>query len=226
MAGKPGSRMPRGTIFGVGINNADYYLGPASDRCWVYERWREMLRRCYSQREQLRNPTYGGCKVDKSWHLFMNFKQWVDKQNYESSFELDKDLLAPSASSGKVYSEARCLFVPSNINKLFNIRQRRPTRDAGLPIGVHISRGKFKSLLQSQGKSFNGRRRATILEAGLDYVGLKQQAVDHACDMYPGFADVVRRKWSFVRPYLIEQAHKRSALFECSVEGEVKGARC
>ena len=48
-------------VYGVGINDADYVVQPTENgktkMCIYYQTWKNMLRRCYSERE----PTYIGC---------------------------------------------------------------------------------------------------------------------------------------------------------------------
>lgn len=100
---------PRKLIYGVGINDNPIY----TKKCQYYRIWFEMLRRCYSERFQQRNPCYVGCTVDKQWHLFSTFKQWAMQQGDIENKSLDKDLLKPG---NKVYSPDTCIFVPTKVN--------------------------------------------------------------------------------------------------------------
>lgn len=81
-------------------------------RCPYFERWRGVIRRCYSSIQLKRNPKYIGCKVCEEWLVFSNFKAWMEKQDWEGK-ELDKDLLTPN---NKLYSPETCIWVPHNIN--------------------------------------------------------------------------------------------------------------
>jgi len=113
-------------VYGVGINDADYVtqlFEPIVDVCgkkkqkrvWVcpfYEKWKDMLKRAYSEKLKLRRPTYGGITVTKEWHLFSTFKSWMEQQDWEGN-QLDKDLLIPG---NKVYNQETCVFVSRQVN--------------------------------------------------------------------------------------------------------------
>lgn len=137
---RSGRGKPRTLVHGIGINDADFrtrheeggkmILDPA------YQAWKEMLRRCYSQKYQAKQPTYIGCSVSNDWETFSKFDQWFLK-NYKPGWEIDKDLLLPG---NKVYSPDHCIFVPSWLN-LFTIANDQSRGE--WPIGVHFQkRGK------------------------------------------------------------------------------------
>lgn len=111
-------------LYGVGINDADYRVNILTSRvvngkrvrevlfrCPFYSRWVEMLRRCYSEIERKRSPTYAGCIVCEEWLTFSNFKAWMEKQDWEGK-QLDKDIIG----DGKLYSPETCCFVDSKVN--------------------------------------------------------------------------------------------------------------
>lgn len=102
-----------------------------------YKTWIQMMRRCYSEKALIKNPTYKGCTVCEEWHNFQNFAKWFDENYYEVDGEtmcLDKDILH---KSNKIYSPNTCCFVPERINKLF-IKSNRTRGD--LPIGVSLDK--------------------------------------------------------------------------------------
>ena len=70
-----------------------------------------MLKRCYSEAALKHDPTYVGCTVCDSWHLFSNFKSWMQTQDWEGK-QLDKDILG----DGKFYSSKTCCFVSLRVN--------------------------------------------------------------------------------------------------------------
>lgn len=126
-------------ILGVGINDAQYNVheyhyveeGGILIRkklwsCPYYDTWKDMLGRCYSSKFQSthKGAVYVNCTVDPSWHLFSNFKAWMEQQIWMCSeigkLCLDKDLITPG---NKVYSEENCSFIPSQLNKLLLTRQ-------------------------------------------------------------------------------------------------------
>lgn len=117
-------------VYGVGINDAGYILQireelPPVDgkrnrkliwRCPFYERWLNMLERCYSTKRQGRNPTYKDCTVCEEWLTFSNFKAWMQEQDWEGN-QLDKDLLVRGNTR---YSPETCVFVSSLVNTFVN----------------------------------------------------------------------------------------------------------
>lgn len=97
--------MVRELVYGVGVDDLDYpkkKLLPNGKYsfCPYYQRWRGMIRRCYSKAQLGKNPNYEGCTVCDEWLTFSNFKSWMEKQDWEGK-ELDKDLLV---RGNKVYS--------------------------------------------------------------------------------------------------------------------------
>ena len=112
-------------VYGVGINDADYVVerketievdGKIKQRvvwvCPYYRTWKNMLKRCYSDKYQERQPTYKGCSVSEEWLTFSNFKRWMERQDFEGK-QLDKDLLF---EGNKVYSAETCTFVTRGVN--------------------------------------------------------------------------------------------------------------
>ena len=75
----------RKLVFGFGVNDADYIVNLRRNgklsRCKIYTRWHEMLKRCYCDKYQYKNPTYIGCYVCDDWLIFSNFKRWVENHN-------------------------------------------------------------------------------------------------------------------------------------------------
>ena len=142
------------TVFGVGTNDADYAVKKFETiRCvdgkikqklvWVcdyYQAWTGMLMRCYSTKYQEKRPTYVGCTVSEEWLIFSNFKDWMEKQQWEGK-HLDKDILF---EGNKVYSPDTCIFVTPTVNTF--------TTDCGAARGEwligadwHKQAGKFRA---------------------------------------------------------------------------------
>lgn len=140
-------------IYGVGINDVDYPVHEfeyekdekgnmkISKRIWTcpfYEVWRDMLKRCFSKKDQERNPAYIGATVCNEWLYLSNFKNWMESQPWEGK-QLDKDLLVVG---NREYSPENCIFIPNELNQFFKER----SNDRGpYPIGVtfHHSTGKY-----------------------------------------------------------------------------------
>ena len=117
-------------VYGVGINDANYVVqvketigyvnGKRKQKlvweCPYYRVWKDMLKRCYSNKYQERYPTYIGCTVADEWLTFSVFKSWMEKQDWEG-MQLDKDLLF---SGNKVYSAETCVFVTRVVNSFMS----------------------------------------------------------------------------------------------------------
>lgn len=95
-----------------------------------YDVWKDMLRRCYNDKDLLRNPSYVGCHVCDEWLNYQNFATWYDQNYYYIEGEimnLDKDIII---KNNIVYSPETCVFVPHRINCLFiksdNVRGEFP----------------------------------------------------------------------------------------------------
>lgn len=99
-----------------------------------------MLKRCYEQAYQEKEPTYVGCSVCEEWYCYDTFYEWViTQENYEKWKEggrgwcIDKDI---SIKGNKIYSPDTCFLVPKNVNGLFTNRR---LHRGEFPIGVSYS---------------------------------------------------------------------------------------
>ena len=135
-------------IQGVGINDADYptKISETIDdkyvvlwRCPYYERWTDILYRCYSEKALKIRPEYKDCYICEEWYSFMTFRAWMIEQDWEGK-HLDKDFLV---EGNKVYSPSTCLFLHPEVNTF--ISARGAGRGA-YPIGVSYYRWKDKFL--------------------------------------------------------------------------------
>lgn len=139
------------TVFGVGINDADYAVcprGPDGKNVWCpyYRAWVNMLTRAYYPAFHARNPTYIGVTVCEEWHSFMAFRAWMETQDWEGK-QLDKDIIAPG---NKVYSPDTCVFVSVALNSLLS---DSASSRGKWPIGVywHKQSGKFRAKINISG---------------------------------------------------------------------------
>ena len=140
-------------VWGVGINDADYVVqkkenievnGKRKQRrvweCPFYRTWKDMLRRCYSDKYQERQPTYIGCSVSEEWWRFSNFRAWMVTQDWEGK-QLDKDLLI---EGNKVYSPETCVFVTRLVNS-FTIARGNDRGEWKIGVNWNKGRNKFAS---------------------------------------------------------------------------------
>jgi len=135
-----------GVVYGIGINDFDGRVKVDGKPTKVYDQWKAMLCRCYSNNYQEKEPTYIGCHVCDEWLSFTNFKIWYE-DHYRPDYHLDKDILI---KGNKIYSASTCEFVPQEINKLF---LKRDSKRGNLPIGVTLDKrsNKFISRLRMNG---------------------------------------------------------------------------
>ena len=171
----------RKLIYGVGVNDADYVVQPKINgktvwSCLFYRRWYKMMERCYSERFHETFPTYVECSVDNQWHSFMNFKSWMETQDWEGN-QLDKDILV---EGNKVYSPDTCVFVDRNTNVFLT--------DSGAsrgkyPIGVYYEKDKnlYRACIGVNGKQKKIGRFTTPEEAHQAwYVAKRELAIELA----------------------------------------------
>ena len=108
-------------VQGVGINDAPYIVktrlgaGSGTWTCPYYEVWESMLLRTYDVKFKEKQKTYQDVTVCNEWLSFMNFREWMESQDWKTK-ELDKDILL---KGNKIYSAETCIFVPREINMLF-----------------------------------------------------------------------------------------------------------
>lgn len=147
-------------ILGIGINDADYKIstsirvGGRLKQIWicpVYRAWTSMLRRCYSKLEISRYPTYEGCSVDKSWHSFSSFKEWIVNQPTKVDWILDKDILV---IGNKIYGPDTCSLISSNLNG-FVLDSGKSRGKWPIGVCVHRKSGKFSAQCSNP---FSGKR--------------------------------------------------------------------
>ncbi len=166
----------RSIIYGVGTNDADYQVYIKSDvvkiKCPYYQRWINMLKRCYSKVSLKERPTYIGCSVCGEWLLFSNFKSWMITQDWKNK-HLDKDIIS---KGNKVYSPEKCLFVSSEINSLVN---DQPRRRGKYKLGVSYceDRNKYQAGCNVNGKRVGLGRFDTEQEAHEVYMSFKTDLI-------------------------------------------------
>ena len=114
------------SVFGIGVLGTKYPSKVNGVNTKEYVLWKNMLRRCYSEKYQKKQPTYEGCKVSDNFKSYEYFYGWCysqigfDAKGDGNPFQLDKDLLI---KGNKVYSEDTCVFLPHEINLLLIKRE-------------------------------------------------------------------------------------------------------
>ena len=162
-------------ICGVG------YVGSASANIHsvAYQRWKDMLYRCYSGRYE----EYEGCTVCEEWHNFSNFEVWYNLHLHGSDpVDLDKDILY---KGNKLYSDETCCLVPHCINTLFLMGRARRGK---YPIGVYYdaSHKKFRMSANFYGKQRKIGNFNTAEEAFEEYKKHKEGFIRELAKEYKG----------------------------------------
>jgi len=166
-------------VCGVGLNDADYNvyskINGKQVMCKFYKTWSNMIRRCYSEIYQKKNPTYICCTVNDCWLVFSNFKKWMETKDFKEK-QLDKDL---KVAGNKVYGPDNCMFVSSSINKILI---NSVARIGICPQGVYFDKRteKYCANVSDNIKTKYLGAYTTIKEAELAYLIAKHKIVKQA----------------------------------------------
>ncbi len=97
----------------LGTDDADYN----SDE---YNRWKNMIQRCYNKKIHKDKPYYKDKFVCEEWHNFANFRIWYREHMIPGEkVDLDKDLLCKESN---MYSPETCVFMTHYLNTVFEDR--------------------------------------------------------------------------------------------------------
>lgn len=153
-----------------------------------YQKWHDMINRCYNKKFHERKPQYANCTVCTEWLNYSNFKIWYDKNNVTGKkLDLDKDILF---KGNLEYSPATVTLVPHVINTLFvNGKSNR----GNLPIGVYFDKekNKYRAEMSFLGDQIKLGRFDTAKEAFARYKKYKE---DFIKDMAEQYKDVIPDK--------------------------------
>jgi len=166
-------------VHGVGINDSTYNTIFNGARCPYYERWRSMLLRCYSAKNQEKQPTYTNCYVCGEWLTFSNFRKWMTTQDWNGK-QLDKDLINPG---NKLYSPDSCVFVPLSLNALLTDHAAGRGK---YPQGVCLKKdsGRFQARCNVYGKLVHIGYFDTPSEASEAYKKFKSNHIKEVAQQY------------------------------------------
>ena len=119
------------TVHGVGVNEKGRFTSnfPGTNKMTkAYCRWKDMLGRCYSTKEQLIRPSYIGTTVCEDFLYFQKFAEWHENQIGSNipGWQMDKDILV---FNNKIYSKETTVFIPEIINKTIQIHNKKSGRD-------------------------------------------------------------------------------------------------
>lgn len=112
-----------------------------------YRTWCQMMNRVYNDAKLEAHPIYKGCSVHSDWHQFGNFQSWINAQQMEGDWHLDKDLIKPG---NKQYSAETCVMLPQELNTFLTLRRNHR---GPWPVGVtyHERLGKWQATCSTGG---------------------------------------------------------------------------
>ena len=189
------------SVFGVGLLGTKYPSTINGRNTKEYEIWCSMLKRCYNDTYQKKNPTYIGCKVSDKFKIYEYFYDWCNQQIGFSNkdWQLDKDLLA---KGNKIYSESTCVFIPREINSL--LVKSTASRGKHL-IGVcwcKRDRAFIARVRKNKGRSEHLGLFKTELEAFNAYKQAKESFVKEQAEKWKGKID--ERAYEALINYTVE----------------------
>lgn len=168
-------------VHGVGINDANcvvtHWANGSPVICNFYKVWQSMLGRAYSAKIHKVQPAYIGCSVCDEWHIFSNFRKWMENQDWQGK-QLDKDLLI---QGNNVYCPESCIFVSSALNKLLMASNAARGK---YPIGVCFNKlyPKYKSTICIGGKNKHLGSFDSISEAHAEWQKAKAEIIQQAAN--------------------------------------------
>ena len=121
---------------------------------WEYNKWMNMLKRCFDNKYKEKRPTYKDTACCERWLCFANFLEDLEilKQEYSwnenEKLNLDKDILH---KSNKLYSLENCILVPDYINSLF-IKCDASRGDCPVGVCYHKRDKKYQAQCNINGK--------------------------------------------------------------------------
>ena len=175
---------------------------------WEYNKWRNMLRRCFDNKLKEKYPTYKDVTCCERWLCFANFLEDFEvlKQEYswgeDITLNLDKDILH---KGNKIYNLENCILVPDWINLLFI---KRDANRGDCPIGVtyHKIAKKYQTHCNVNGKLKNLGYYNTVEEAFNVYKQAKEQEIKRVANdcVLKGYITQESRLYNAMISYQIE----------------------
>lgn len=131
-------------VYSVGINRHLIPVKVEGKLTPPYNRWCNILRRCYCPASHVKNPSYIGCSMDEAWHDFSDFERWFS-ENHIDGYHIDKDILFPG---NKIYGPDTCVFVPQALNGLLTAHGAARGK---YPLGVSIQNNSYVGNVNENG---------------------------------------------------------------------------
>lgn len=191
----------RKCVCGVAFNDYDGFVTNGKVKLKSYELWLSMIKRCYSEGELKKHPSYKDCYVCNEWLYYSNFKKWFEEHlaEYKDKYQLDKDILI---KGNKVYSPETCCFVPPIINTILtNSKAKRG--QTGI-VGVYKRGKKFFSSININGRSKKLGSFNTQQEAFLVYKETKEKRIRSLAKHYYENKCITKRVYDALMSYEIK----------------------
>lgn len=158
-------------VLGFGVNDWHESVSIKGKNIPEHQLWVRMLRRCYSDKTKLKQPSYASVSCCERWLSMSNFISDVSSYvGYENAlykgWNLDKDILI---KGNRVYSPSTCCFVPPHVNNLFT---KANSIRGEYPIGVQ------RVLYKVRGKLYPKFRCQLNIEGKVRTVGHFSNAAD------------------------------------------------
>lgn len=177
-------------VYGIGFIGEGPYKsknGNVSDE--AYNRWKNMLARCYDGATKIKLAAYEGCTVHPHWHNFQNYAEWFYKNPfYTFGWNVDKDLLI---FGNREYGPHTCVLLPPAINSAL---QMRGDKADGLPHGVKVN-SSCSHLFEASSSVFDKKHYIglypTVEEAYAAYKSFRENHVKSLVLNYQGKIDPV-----------------------------------
>jgi len=166
-------------VFNVGHNDSDYTVTPVNKpNCQYYVRWRCMLQRCYSAQFQEEFPSYKGLSVYKPWHSFLNFRSWMETQNWQERV-LNYNLINPDS---KNYNPDSSVFITRSLTGLLSTARKETDF---LPVGVTTNKRNphYEANCRYGGRRFYLGAFKTIKEADRAHRTFKYSVLMYLCEL-------------------------------------------
>ena len=149
-----------------------------------YNKWMNMLKRCFDNKYKGKEPTYESVTCCKRWLCFANFLEdfAILKNEYnwskDEKLQLDKDILY---KGNKLYSLENCVLVPDWINLLFT---KSDAIRGQYPVGVTYRKiaKKYQAQCRINGEKIGLGYYNTIQEAFNAYKIAKEQEIKRVAE--------------------------------------------
>ncbi len=179
------------SVYGVGIVGIRYNTKVDGKHAMEYGTWKNMLRRCYSEKGRHKFQSYDDCIVSENFKKYSYFYEWVNKQvgfntvdDMGNIFQLDKDLLS---KGNKIYSETTCAFLPLEINIALAIKDSKHKK---FHVGVRKNRNKYEVTCCINSKSTYLGLFNTELEAFNAYKQAKENYLKQLAEKWKDRIDI------------------------------------